>query len=168
MRPAAILLLLAAGVYGCGGAAPVAPRVEAPVEKPVPEAVPSPPPVTTLTPEADPPASPVPSKPAADPKPAPADTVAAATPAVPEREVAVELGTAKRAELVVQARKDVVEAERLIAGHVPGSDTARNDKVRAVQGLVAQARTAMDMDPDAAATLAHKARLLAEEIAASR
>ncbi len=149
MRPAAILLVLATWLAGCGGTAPVAPRTDAPVARPEPETAPVPPP-------------------AAPSKPAPADTLAAAAPAVPEREVAVELGTDRRAELVVQARKDVVEAERLIAALAPATDAARADKVRAVEGLVAQARTAMEMDPDAAATLAHKARLLAEEIAAAR
>ncbi len=159
MRSAAVLLLLTTWLAGCGGAASVAPRADAPVDRPGPETAPDPPP-------------PAPAKPVADAKPAPAgtpaDTLAAAAPAVPEREVAVELGTDKRAELVVQARKDVVEAERLIAALAPSTDEERADKVRAVEGLVAQARTALEMDPDAAATLARKARLLAEEIAASR
>lgn len=148
MRNAAALLLLAAWLGGCGGAAPVEPRADAPLSK------------------VDP--APPKSTPAAPPPAARADSAAAPEPLASEREVAVDLGAQRRAELVVQARKDVVEAERMIAGYVPTADTARNEKVRAVEGLITQARSALETDPDAAATLAHKARLLAEEIAAAR
>jgi hypothetical protein len=89
-------------------------------------------------------------------------------PLPPDREVAVELDAAKKSELAAQARNDLEEAARLIAPVRAAPPPAAAEKLRTVESMIDQARHALPDDPDAAATLARKARLLAEEIAALR
>ena len=95
-----------------------------------------------------------------------------ATPTEPkisaQQEVGVGLDATTKAGLAAQTRKDLDEAERLVRTLAAGElSTDRREKVATVDSLITSARAAFDADIEAAAALAHKARLLAEEIGRS-
>jgi hypothetical protein len=77
----------------------------------------------------------------------------------------VELNAGQRANLAAQASKDLDAAQHAIQTlprqNVPA---ARLQKIETVEGLIHAARAAYDSDIEAAASLAHKARLLATEL----
>ena len=108
-------------------------------------------------------------KPSSPPTPALVVADSTAAPAAPaaEPEVAVDLAVGKRQELATQAHKDLDVAVRLLASLGAPADPVRSERIRTAQSLVEQANKVLPDDPDAAATLARKARLLAEEITAS-
>ena len=85
-----------------------------------------------------------------------------------QQEVGVGLDATTKADLAVQTRKDLDEAERLVRTLAAGELSAeRREKVATVDSLITSSRAAFDADIEAAASLAHKARLLAEEIGRS-
>ncbi|MFN0152403.1 MAG: hypothetical protein ACKVU1_16990 [bacterium] len=84
--------------------------------------------------------------------------------------VTVELGGVERTRLASETRRDLAEAERALG-------TAREksrkpdalERMKTVEGLIAQARSSYDAnDIEGASRLAHKARLLALELARMR
>jgi hypothetical protein len=86
---------------------------------------------------------------------------AAKTPAV-----TVSLPEAELRKLEARAREDLDETSRLLGSVEAASlDSSEREKRRTVIGFVAQAESALEsQDIQAAANLAHKARLLAEEL----
>ncbi|MBD3302104.1 MAG: hypothetical protein GF346_06635 [Candidatus Eisenbacteria bacterium] len=106
-----------------------------------------------------------PSPPVAESEP---DTIAAlpdSTPMSPP--ISIDLPDERRVELWRSTLRDLATATSLL-DRIP--DPPRTDqeavKVQTLRGLVTQARTALDRkDLTAAASLAHKARLLAEQLA---
>jgi hypothetical protein len=177
-----LALLLAA----CGGHRGAGPKVEAPLGPPLaetlgPEASAPSDSTTSATPTDStavavpaPPKSPpgakeiAPSKPSGSP---PASTSPASPPEPKissQQEVGVELDAATKADLAAQTRKDLDEAERLVRTLASGELSAdRRERVATVDSMITSARAALDTDLEAAAALARKARLLAEEIARS-
>ncbi|MFN8176899.1 MAG: hypothetical protein U0167_03185 [bacterium] len=163
---------------GCGGHRVAAPSPEAPVVGPplvaapadsLPAAADS---SVTATPPAEtttPPAKPVP-----DTKTSAAQTPAQPPPVAPpapeqkmssSQEVGVKLDEGKKADLAAQTRKDLEEAERLVAAVDAGTlGLTAQEKVATVKSLIASSRAAYDTDIEAAAAFAHKARLLAGEL----
>jgi hypothetical protein len=109
--------------------------------------------------------TPVEDAPVAPPEPTPADPPPAIA---PEQEVGVELDAARRADLAAQATKDLEEAQHAIQTFPRESvNPERLQKIETVESLIQAARAAYDSDVEAAAALAHKARLLAAELGAS-
>jgi hypothetical protein len=170
--------LLSLALGGCGGHHAVAPSPEAPVIGPPMAAAPA----ESLAAPADstraqvPPADPStpPTKPAPEAKTPPTQTPAQPPPVTPpgpeqkmspEQEVGVKIDEGKKADLAAQTRKDLEEAERLV-GAVDASTLGltAQEKVATVKSLIASSRAAYDTDVEAAAALAHKARLLAGEL----
>jgi len=98
----------------------------------------------------------------------PAAPDSSAPPPAADPAVAVGLDDARKAELAAQARKDIAAAERAIGALAPApAGSTRAEKLRTAQSLLAAARDAVAADPEAAATLARKARVLAEELSSS-
>jgi hypothetical protein len=175
--PAALGLFM----FGCAGQH-VAPKVDAPIAGPPVLLAPTDSaavvtvPVDTLAVVEKPPADPKPLGPVAPPATAPATTPPATTsPTSPppekissEQEVAVKLDDSKKADLAAQTRKDLDEAERLVASvDSPSLGSSAKEKVDAVKSLIASSHAAYVTDVQAAAALAHKARLLAGELGKS-
>jgi hypothetical protein len=100
----------------------------------------------------------------APPAPAPEDTVETPPPTPPK--VAVEMDPSERKRLESQARADLASVERaLLAASSRPRDHDSNETVATIRGLMDAARSALaESDVQAAATLAHKARLLADEL----
>ena len=96
------------------------------------------------------------------------DTLAAPADSTPEQSpISIDLPDEKKAELWRTTLRDLAAASSLLE-RVPA--TPRSDeeavKVQTLRGLIAQARSALDRrDFQAAASLAHKARLLAGQLA---
>ncbi|MGQ0721276.1 MAG: hypothetical protein ACT4PE_06840 [Candidatus Eiseniibacteriota bacterium] len=118
-------------------------------------------PVEEPAPASDP--EPVPAVPAPDP---PAERVVAeAGPAEPLAPVQVELSAEERLSLATEARKDLELAEQALRSEDPDPPGAeRREKLDTIRNLIDSAKAAYSEDLRAAATLAHKARLLAEEL----
>lgn len=121
---------------------------------------------TTTVAESAPTPKPPPAKkdvpPTPEPTPPPEAKISA------QQEVGVELDASTKADLAAQTRKDLEEAERLVRTLASGAlTTDRREKVATVDSLITSARAAFDTDVEAAAALARKARLLAEEIGSS-
>ena len=90
--------------------------------------------------------------------------VATVTPS-PGPELTVGLDATKKADLTAQARADLDAAEaRIRTLRRQPLGPQKSERVRTVESMIAAAREALADDPTAAANLAHKARLLAEEI----
>ena len=147
------LALLAVVAAGCSFA-PAAPSHpdEGPAAEPEATATePAPPEPVPIEP---PPPVPV----ASEPKPT--------APAEESHEVSVEIDDEQRATLTSSAARDLEEAERAIrSARARPLSAAGREKVATIEGLVAAARDATkNGDLPAAAALAHKARLLAQEL----
>jgi len=83
--------------------------------------------------------------------------------------VSIDLGGVERTRLSTQTRRNLAEAERAVSsmkGKPLGADAL--ERLKTVEELIAQARSASDAnDIEGASRLAHKARLLASELAAN-
>jgi outer membrane biosynthesis protein TonB len=171
-----VLLSLALG--GCGGHHVVAPAPDAPVLGPPLALTPadsSVAPADSLpAPMAPGDSTTTPMKAVSEAKTPPAQTPAQSPPTTPpapeqkmspDQEVGVKLDEGKRADLAAQTRKDLEEAERLVSA-VDASTLGltAQEKVATVKSLIASSRAAYGTDVEAAAALAHKARLLAGEL----
>ena len=95
---------------------------------------------------------------------------AARSPARGDAAVSVDLSDAERLRLATEAERDIKEAERLIGAirrDRLGADGL--ERLRTVEGLIGQARAASrGTDVEGAARVAHKARLLATELASTK
>jgi hypothetical protein len=112
-------------------------------------------------PSSDP--EPLPAGPAPDPPSEP--VVAQVEPAEPSAPVQVELSAEERLSLATEARKDLELAEQALRSEDPDPPGAeRREKLDTIRNLIDSAKAAYSEDLRAAATLAHKARLLAEEL----
>lgn len=87
------------------------------------------------------------------------------TPATGPLPVSVDLSVEERARLEAACRRDLAAADSLVAGLATSALSAEaRDRLAAIRGFIAQSRDALDRgDTGAAANLAHKARLLAEQ-----
>jgi hypothetical protein len=137
--------------------APAAPAPPAPEPTPVEEKAPESPPerVVAVPPTSEPPLEPV----VTEPEPAEPE------PAEPVAPVQVELSAEERLALATEARRDLELAEQALRSedpHPPGA--GRREKLDTIRNLIDSAKAAYSEDLRAAATLAHKARLLAEEL----
>ena len=81
--------------------------------------------------------------------------------------VSVDIPEKERADLAAKTREDIRETEAILSALEAGADRDRmRERIDTVRGLIQQSRAAGDRkDARAAATLAHKARLLATEMA---
>jgi hypothetical protein len=128
--------------------------------------------IPAAEPEPIPVVEPVAERKPAPPEPAPEAAVPAATaPAdsFPETEVVaevqVELSTEERLALAADASRDLAHAEQALLAEDPNPPSAeRREKLDTIRSLIDSAKAAYADDLRAAATLAHKARLLAEEL----
>jgi hypothetical protein len=79
--------------------------------------------------------------------------------------VQVELSETQRRSLAAEATKDLEHAEHVLVTYRKPRNSENGEKLDTIRTLVDAARAAYDQDLRAAATLAHKARLLAAELA---
>jgi hypothetical protein len=109
------------------------------------------------------------SAPAEDRGPVPRETPTAPEPPAELEVVApvqVELSAEERVALAAEARKDLELAEQALrSGDAEPTSDERREKLDTIRNLIDSAKAAYTEDLRAAATLAHKARLLAEELA---
>lgn len=88
----------------------------------------------------------------------------------PDAKVSVELGGVERTRLSAETRRNLAEAERaVLAAKEETADAGALERLRTVEGLIAQARAAYQAnDVEGASRLAHKARLLAADLSRAR